>query len=104
MSPESVLRAVTSEPSSATEVYRRRELLLPQKSLTTRHRKRRRACARVLETLAAEGRIERSEGDSEGHPVPVYWRKPPRDTRSREDRFLDTVDDLQTDRRERLGR
>lgn len=74
MSPESVLRAVTGEPSSATTIYRRRELLSPQKSLTQRHRHRRRACARVLEALAAEGLIQRAERDSEGHPVPVFWR------------------------------
>lgn len=74
MTPESVLRAVTSEPSTATEVYLRRELLPQRKSLTTRQRKRRRELARVLERLAQEGQVERSQGDSRGHPVPVYWR------------------------------
>lgn len=95
-SDEKVLGAVSDEPASATVIFLRLAGLPPQKSLTTRLRKQRRGLAQTLERLASEGQLKTGIGTE--HPVPVYWRV------SREDRFLDAVDDLQTDRRERLGR
>lgn len=67
-----ILGSVTREPETATEIYRRWAGLPVRSSLSTRRRKERRWLATHLERLADQGYLDRSRGDSEGHPVPTF--------------------------------
>lgn len=73
---DALLAVLSNTPESASTIYRRYAGLHPKKNLTPARRNERRAIAIKLERMAQRGVIQRGEGDSEYHPVPVYSLKP----------------------------
>lgn len=71
---ERLLATVTATPEPATAIWRRFAGIPEHKSLTDRLRRHRRETGALLEDMAADGLLLRGEGDSDGHPVPVYSR------------------------------